>query len=135
MKKLLFILTMLASMGAQAQKMEFETMEINYGDITKGANGVREFRFKNTGDAPLIIANAVGSCGCLVPDYPREPVMPGATAVIRVKYDTNRTGQFTKYVTLTTNARDNTSPRLTVRGNVMPEPNPIPNGKEKLQLK
>jgi hypothetical protein len=52
---------------ATAQKIEFETLDINYGEIVKGANGVREFKFKNTGSAPLIIESAQGSCGLLCP--------------------------------------------------------------------
>ena len=51
--------------------------------------------------------------------YPKEPIMPGASAEISVKYDTQRVGQFTKYVTLTTNALNNTSSRLTISGEVM----------------
>ncbi len=115
---------------ATAQQAEFETLEIDYGNLAKGANGVREFKFKNIGNAPLIIENAQGSCGCTVPDYPREPIMPGETKAIRVKYDTQRVGPFTKYVTLTSNSKDNTSTRLTIRGNILPEPDATP-AKEK----
>jgi Protein of unknown function (DUF1573) len=127
----LAVLMMTAGM-VSAQKIEFETLEINYGDIAKGANGVREFKFKNTSDVPLIIEGAQGSCGCTVPDYPKEPIMPGETKSVRVKYDTQRTGPFTKYVTLTTNAKDNTSIRLTIRGNVNPEPDAVPTKEKSL---
>ncbi len=111
---------------ATAQKMEFETLEVNYGDIVKGANGVREFKFKNTGTAPLIIESAQGSCGCTVPDYPREPIMPGETKSVKVKYDTQRTGPFTKYVTLKSNSTVNSQVQLTIRGNVAEEPSATP---------
>jgi Protein of unknown function (DUF1573) len=128
MKKLL--IACIAFLGTNAlvsaQKIEFETLEVNYGKVTKGANGVREFKFKNTGSAPLVIENAQGSCGCTVPDYPREPIMPGASGVIRVKYDTQRVGAFTKYVTLTSNSTDNTSTRLTILGDVQDEPAGVP---------
>jgi hypothetical protein len=111
---------------ATAQKMEFETIEVNYGDIVKGTNGVREFKFKNTGAAPLIIESAQGSCGCTVPDYPREPIMPGETKSVKVKYDTQRVGPFTKYVTLKSNSTENSEVRLTIRGNVQEEPAATP---------
>ncbi len=111
---------------AFAQDIEFETLEINYGSIEKGANGVREFKFTNTGSAPLIISNAQGSCGCTVPTWPKEPIMPGQSNVIKVNYDTQRVGAFTKYVTLTTNATSNTSTKLKIFGVVKPEDAPTP---------
>jgi len=90
----------------------------NYGNIENGSNGTRVFKFTNTGEAPLVISNAKGSCGCTVPSYPKEPIMPGESNEISVKYDTKRTGQFTKYVTLTTNAKDNATVRLKIYGTV-----------------
>lgn len=90
----------------------------NYGTINKATSGVRYFKFTNIGTAPLTITSAQGSCGCLVPGWPKEPIMPGATGYIRVQYDTNRLGAFTKYVTLITNAKSNTTTRLKVEGTV-----------------
>ncbi|MCB0675665.1 MAG: DUF1573 domain-containing protein [Saprospiraceae bacterium] len=83
--------------------MTFETTEIDYGTIDQGSEPYRFFKFSNTGDEPLIIKNAKGSCGCTVPTYPTEPILPGESAEIKVRYDTNRLGKFTKTVTLTTN--------------------------------
>ena len=83
--------------------MEFESMEVDYGVIQQNAEPYREFHFTNTGDAPLIISNAKGSCGCTVPEWPKEPVQPGESNVIKVRYATNRIGKFNKTVTLTTN--------------------------------
>lgn len=103
---------------ASAQTIAFDNTTIDYGKITKGADGEREFKFKNTGKAPLIITEAKGSCGCTVPSYPKEPIMPGQTSAIKVKYDTQRVGQFTKYVTLTTNDPANAEVRLTISGEV-----------------
>ncbi len=99
-----------------AQQIEFASTSIDYGEIDRNADGVREFTFTNTGDAPLLISSARGSCGCTVPSFPREPIEPGASNVIKVKYDTNRIGAFTKYVTLTTNALEEPTVRLTIRG-------------------
>lgn len=60
--------------------------------------------FTNTGNAPLVISSATGSCGCTVPTYPKEPIMPGQKGVIKVHYDTNRLGAFNKTVTIVSNA-------------------------------
>jgi hypothetical protein len=119
MKKLSLIVLVLGLVvfsEANAQQIEFEQTAIDYGEIERNADGLREFTFTNTGDAPLLISSARGSCGCTVPSFPREPIEPGASNVIKVKYDTNRIGAFTKYVTLTTNALENPTVRLTIRG-------------------
>lgn len=115
-----------------AQDIKFESLEVNYGTIEKGADGVRVFKFTNTGTAPLIISNAQGSCGCTVPTYPKEPIMPGEKGEIKVKYDTQRVGQFTKYVTLTTNATSGTSNQLKIFGDVKPEAAPTPEAPKSL---
>lgn len=115
-----------------AQDIKFEALEINYGSIEKGADGVRVFKFTNNGTAPLIISNAQGSCGCTVPTYPKEPIMPGEKGEIRVKYDTQRVGAFTKYVTLTTNATSNTSTQLKIFGDVKAEAAPTPEAPKSL---
>lgn len=105
MKKVLFALVAMLSLvafDASAQgAMKFEESVIDYGTITRGANGEREFSFTNTGDKPVIITYAKGSCGCTVPKAPKTPILPGKSAKIKVKYDTNRKGSFVKNVTLT----------------------------------
>ena len=87
----------------------------DFGTISKGDNGSTEFTFKNTGKEPLIIANAQGSCGCTVPQWPKEPIAPGATSSIKVTYDTKRVGAFTKTVTITSNAQTS-SKIITIKG-------------------
>ncbi len=89
--------------SVQGPVMTFETTEIDYGTIEKGSDPLRVFKFKNTGTEPLVIKNARGSCGCTVPKWPKEPIMPGEEGIIEVRYDTNRIGPFTKTVTITTN--------------------------------
>jgi len=100
-----------------APEIVFETEVINYGNIEKGADGVREFKFTNTGKSPLIISNARGSCGCTVPTWPKEPIKPGESSVIKVKYDTNRPGPINKSVTITSNAKTPTKV-LRIKGNI-----------------
>ena len=102
--------------NAQA-KMDFKKEVHDYGNIKNGANGTCTFEFTNTGNAPLIISNATGSCGCTVPTWPKEPIAPGAKGEITVKYDTKRTGEFTKTVTLTSNSSE-PNKVLTIKGNV-----------------
>ena len=84
-----------------AAVITFETDVIDYGTIEQSADGVREFKFKNTGKEPLIISNATGSCGCTVPTWSKEPILPGKSGVISVKYDTKRLGAINKSVTVT----------------------------------
>lgn len=116
MKNVFFILLMFIGFNAVAQdgglnlskeggpQITFETETLDYGTIVKGADGNREFVFTNTGNEPLIISSCKGSCGCTVPKCPTEPILPGETAKIKVKYDTNRLGKVTKTVTVTSNA-------------------------------
>lgn len=121
-----------APLNAKGPKMVFEKETVDYGTIEQGSDPYRMFSFVNEGTEPLIISNARGSCGCTVPTYPKEPVMPGETAEIKVRYDTNRVGPFTKRVTLTTNEGENTHV-LTIKGVVekkVEEPG-LPENKEK----
>jgi len=117
MKKILFVLfvsVLSLSINAQTQEeikkdytgpvFQFETETIDYGDIALNSDGNRTFKFKNIGKAPIIIAQVKGSCGCTVPTKPEKPIMPGETAEIKVKYATNRTGPFSKTITITSNA-------------------------------
>lgn len=128
MKKVLAILAFAIAGAfyatAQTQSgpvMTFETTTIDYGNIDKGAEPLRKFKFTNTGNEPLIIKTAKGSCGCTVPTYPKEPIMPGESNVIEVRYDTQRVGAFTKTVTVTTNEATETR-MLTIKGEVKAPP-------------
>lgn len=124
MKKVLATLVFLASIAVitKAQNgpvMSFEKTEIDYSNVVQNSDGVRMFKFKNTGTEPLVIKNARGSCGCTVPKWPNDPIKPGQTAVIEVKYDTNRLGVFNKTVTVETNeATGNNSHIIKIKGNV-----------------
>ncbi len=88
-----------------APVIKFEKEEIDYGTIDQNADGTRQFVFTNEGKEPLIINNATGSCGCTVPTWPREPIAAGEKGIIKVQYDTKRTGSFTKSVTINSNAK------------------------------
>ncbi len=96
----------------------FENETIDYGTIEKNADGNRVFKFTNNGNSPLIISSAKGSCGCTVPTYNKEPIMPGKAGEIKVKYATDRVGRFSKTVTLTSNASE-TKKVLRIKGEVL----------------
>jgi hypothetical protein len=66
-------------------KITYEVDYVDYGEVEFGGNGERSWKFKNTGKEPLIITNAKGSCGCTVPTYPKEAIMPGQTKEITIK--------------------------------------------------
>jgi hypothetical protein len=103
-------------------EMTFENEVHDFGTIEYAGNGTYEFKFKNTGKEPLIITDAKGSCGCTVPTYPRNiPIKPGETQVVKVTYDTKRAGNFTKTVTIHSNAK---TPEkvITIKGHVEPAP-------------
>ena len=104
--------------------MLFENETIDYGTLPHNADGKREFVFVNNGNKPLIITNATGSCGCTVPTFPKEPIAPGAKAIIGVKYATDRVGAFTKTVTVTSNAEGQASKVLTIKGTIQPDETP-----------
>jgi hypothetical protein len=105
--------------GAQ---IEFAKETHDYGNVKYGGNGTCTFDFKNTGNAPLIISSAKGSCGCTVPEWPKEPIAPGAKGVITVKYDTKRSGIINKSVTITSNATNEPTKVLRIKGTVAPQP-------------
>ena len=89
-------------------EISFEKEVHDYGVMEQNGNGQCEFVFTNTGTEPLLITNARGSCGCTVPEWPREPIAPGASSAIKVKYDTKRIGLINKSVTITSNGETST---------------------------
>ena len=97
---------------------EFENEVIDYGEIAANSDGNRVFKFKNIGKSPLIISQVKGSCGCTVPTKPEKPIMPGETGEIKVKYATNRIGPFSKTVTITSNAYEE-STVIRIKGRVL----------------
>lgn len=94
----------------------------DYGTIEQNGNGECEFTVTNTGNQPLILSNCKGSCGCTVPACPKEPIAPGASATIKIKYDSTRVGPINKSVTITSNAVNEPQKIIRIKGNVKAKP-------------
>ncbi len=106
--------------------LTFGESEFDFGEIQEGEKITHEYNFTNTGNEPLVISKAVGSCGCTVPDWPREPIAAGESGVIKVQYDSRGKGKTAaeggkaenKRVTITANT-DPANTYLTIKGKVI----------------
>jgi hypothetical protein len=114
MKKVLFLLSLLGFMGislfaqenpvAKTDSIVFDKMVHDYGIIEQGGDGTCEFTFTNTGKEPLLLSGVRAGCGCTVPEWSKDPILPGESSVIKVKYDTRKVGPIAKAVVVTSNA-------------------------------
>ena len=96
----------------------FEHEEHDFGIIQQGDKVVYDFKFKNTGEADLLITSARGSCGCTVPEYPKTPIKVGKTGNIKVSFDsTGKQGETSKTVTLFCNTKEGNK-ILTIKANI-----------------
>lgn len=94
-----------AGIAVQAQaKIEFKEETVDYGEVEYGGDGMRTFEFTNTGNEPLVIEKATATCGCTVPEKPEEPIAPGETGELKVKYNTRKVGYIRKTITVYSNA-------------------------------
>lgn len=114
-----------AGKGKKAGKKQkpavvFTQTVIERNGITYGADETFTFEFKNKGKTPVIVTNVGTSCGCTTAKKPEEPIKPGKTGVIVVKYDTKRVGAFTKEINVTTNIQPEPI-KLQIKGSVNPE--------------
>ncbi len=96
----------------------FKEYEHDFGTIDQNTTNNYTFEFTNTGDKPLIIETATGSCGCTVPEYPKEPIPPGGTGKIKVEYKPGKQkGAQSKTITIIANTEPKDT-RLTIKANV-----------------
>lgn len=103
-------------------KIVFEKLTHDYSAINVGGDGSCVFKFTNEGKLPLVLSSVNASCGCTTPSWTREPVLPGEKGEIKVRYDTNRVGAFSKTITVNSNAV-NTPIVLKITGEVKPAVN------------
>ncbi len=93
-----------ATVNANAPVMKFEFDSHDFGKVKAGEKVTYDFKFTNTGKSPLIITEAHASCGCTVPEWPKEPIQPGQGGKIKVTFDSsNKSGLMDKQVTVTAN--------------------------------
>lgn len=89
---------------AQKGVMKFAKETHDFGKVEQGKPVTHVFEFKNAGTDPIIINDATASCGCTKPSFSREPIMPGKTGSVSATFNAAAAGQFTKSVTVTSNA-------------------------------
>ena len=99
-------------------EITFEKLEHDYGEVKQNGNGVCEFKYTNTGSVPLVLSKVRSSCGCTVPKWSKEPLMPGQSASITVKYNTSSVGPINKSITVESNAKTSRV-RLLIKGKVV----------------
>ena len=114
MKKAIVFMVMMfiASLTIQAQdkpatskdSIVFAATTHDYGTIVQSSDGSCVFAFTNKGKAPIVLNDVRASCGCTVPEWTRTPVAPGEKGSIKVTYNTNNIGAFTKSITVNSNA-------------------------------
>lgn len=105
-----------------AGKFKFKEETHDYGEVPEGPTAETDFEFKNVGKKPITISEAHGSCGCTVPKWPHEPILPGKKAMIHVTYNTaGRPGPIMKDVTINSDAQQQPMV-LHIRGTVKPKP-------------
>ena len=111
------------STAASGAVLQFESEILDYGILEYDANSLREFKFTNTGSLPLTITKVQGQCGCTTtvidgkPGWPTEPILPGKSGVIKVKYDTKRPGKFDKKIMVYANIAGDQK-LITIKGEV-----------------
>lgn len=128
-----------AAPNPNAPVIKFRQESFDFGTVVEGPQATHEFKFKNEGKEPLVLSNVRASCGCTVPTWPKEPVLPGKEATITATYNTQgRPGAFTKTITVESNASE-ASKVITIKGEVIkPEDDksiPLNNGNMMLSPK
>jgi len=104
-------------------EIKFTFLVYDYGTIYKNSDGVCYFELKNTGRADLQLTNVSSSCGCTVPQWPKDPIPSGESAKIKVSYNTGRAGVINKNVYVDSNAGERIT--LQIKGNVIEQPKEI----------
>jgi hypothetical protein len=135
MKRLLFLMSVvMVAFAANAQEkntqdkaasngpvITFEESSKDFGDITQGDKVEHVFKLENTGNAPLVISNVAATCGCTVPNWPKEPIAPGKTAEIKVSFNSaGKMGKQNSVVRIYSNATEPIE-KVSLISNVLPK--------------
>lgn len=122
MKTNLFVSLLLISVTSFSQsKIQMLEMSYDFDTLQQGDRCDHDFYFVNTGTEPLFISNVKTSCGCDVPSWSKEPVMPGDSSKINYKYDSKRIGPINKSMTINTNDSENPIIVVKVKGIILPK--------------
>ena len=103
--------------AAKGPQITWDKTVYEFGNIPQGVPATGTFKFTNTGTAPVILSDVKGSCGCTVPEWPKEPIMPGKTGIIKATYNAANPGAFNKSITVTANTENSTTV-LFIKGDV-----------------
>ena len=129
MKQSIISILLLFAIGFQAKAQEaaspkivFEETVFNFDTIVQNGDGTHVFHFSNQGTVPLVISSAFSSCGCVVPEWPKEPISPNNQGEIKVKYNTSKTGHFTKVIVVKSNDLESPKTILRINGVVIEPP-------------
>ena len=144
MKRIVFIISLIfmssVILVAQQERkvksnaeMAFASLSHDYGSVVYGADGTYNFTFTNKAEKPIVVTNVKSSCGCTIPSWPKEPIQPGKTGSITVKYNTKLSGTFNKTVQVFSTA-DNSPVKLSIRGKVNARPSDLKSGNKNTRL-
>lgn len=114
---LALLIFVLCSFAGPKAAIEWTTTEHDFGKIERNKPVTIEFTFKNPGMIPLVVTDVKSSCGCTVPDYPKEPIAPNGEGTIVVTYDAKVSGYFSKTVSVYTNTGEGVT-QLFIKGEV-----------------
>lgn len=102
-------------------QISFEKSDHNFGEVNQGNKVEQSFKFKNTGNKPLIFSNVLTTCGCTVPEWPKDPIAPDGEGVIKVVFDsTTKMGRQNKVITIRSNSKGGDH-RLRISAMVLPQ--------------
>jgi hypothetical protein len=117
---LIFLSVPAISQESTGPRIEFEEENHDFGEIEQGQKVEHVFAFKNTGSSPLVISNILTTCGCTAPSWPKEPISPGGSGVIKVVFNsTGKMGKQNKVITVFSNSVDQKD-RITIQANIIP---------------
>lgn len=127
---LILVMGTVISVNAQFQYPNFkwEITEYDFGEINHLDPVVYEFEFTNKGQAPLVISEVEGSCGCTVAEYTKDPVMPGKRGKVKATFDAAAIGKFRKSIKVVANVEGGPE-YLYIKGTVIEEAQPVGQGK------
>lgn len=119
---LLSVILRTTAQETSGPKIAFQETVFDFDTIAQNSNGEHVFLLANKGDAPLLIISAFSSCGCVVPEWPKGPIAPDSESCVKIKYNTNKIGRFTKVIIVKSNDAESPKTVLRINGVVVEPP-------------